>query len=219
MYFRPIFDLFYPHPPKPTFDLFLTYFNVFGVSGPLGGLCFLTIGSPLATPDLWRGPPETALLQAARCALRSAEQSTFRGEEKCEKAPREGEGRGVASKGGKKEKKKKETRELLREAEPGEFPTFLGKVQIVSRTFSGLFLVGALILYNRPRKRKGTNRENPRTIPEQISGKSRKNRESPKRTNKEGQVQIGKPPRLEPPRLAALETLMARRFADKTLFS
>ena len=28
-----IFDLFYPHPPKPTFDLFLTYFNVFGVSG------------------------------------------------------------------------------------------------------------------------------------------------------------------------------------------
>ena len=38
MYFRPIFDLFYPHPPKPTFDLFLTYFNVFGVSGPLGGL-------------------------------------------------------------------------------------------------------------------------------------------------------------------------------------
>ena len=33
-----IFDLLYPHPPKPTFDLFLTYFNVFGVSGPLGGL-------------------------------------------------------------------------------------------------------------------------------------------------------------------------------------
>ena len=33
-----MFDLFYPHPPKPTFDLFLTYFNVLGVSGPLGGL-------------------------------------------------------------------------------------------------------------------------------------------------------------------------------------
>ena len=32
------FDLFYPRPPKPTFDLFLTYFKVFGVSGPLGRL-------------------------------------------------------------------------------------------------------------------------------------------------------------------------------------
>ena len=39
-----IFDLFYPHPPKPTFDLFLTYFNVFGVSGPLGGLLLDNIG-------------------------------------------------------------------------------------------------------------------------------------------------------------------------------
>ena len=71
------------------------------------------------------------------------------------------------------------------------------------RTLSGLFLVGAL---NRPRKR--TNRENPRTIPEQIgkvperSGKSQKGQ---KRTKKEGQVQIGKPPRLKPPCLAALE--------------
>ena len=36
-----IFDLFYPHPPKPTFDLLLTYFNVFGVSGLLGGLLLL----------------------------------------------------------------------------------------------------------------------------------------------------------------------------------
>ena len=41
MYFRPIFDLFYPLCPKPTFDLFLTYFNVFGVRGPLGGLLLL----------------------------------------------------------------------------------------------------------------------------------------------------------------------------------
>ena len=62
-------------------------------------------------------------------------------------------------------------------SKPGCFPLFLGKVQIVSRTLSGLFLVGAL---NRPRKRKRTNRENPRTIPEQIgkiqekSGKSEK---------------------------------------------
>ena len=62
-------------------------------------------------------------------------------------------------------------------SKPGCFPLFSGKVQIVSRTLSGLFLVGAL---NRPRKRKRTNRENPRTIPEQIrkipekSGKSQK---------------------------------------------
>ena len=49
----------------------------------------------------------------------------------------------------------------------------------MSRTLSGLFLVGAL---NRPRKRKGTNQENSRTIPEQIgkipekSGKSQTQR-------------------------------------------
>ena len=96
----------------------------------------------------------------------------------------------------------------LKEAKPGGFqtrvfPIYAGKVQIVSRTLSGLFLVGAL---NRPRKR--TNRENPRTIPEQIrkipenSGKSQKGQ---KRTKKEGQVQIRKPPRLNPPRLAALD--------------
>ena len=79
-------------------------------------------------------------------------------------------------------------------SKPGGFPLFSGKVQIVSRTLSGLFLVGAL---KRPRKRKKTNRENPRTIPEQIgkipetSGKSPKGQ---KRTKKEGQVQIGNPP-------------------------
>ena len=58
----------------------------------------------------------------------------------------------------------------------------------MSRTLSGLFLVGAV---NRPRKRK-------------------RNRESPKRdkkgTRKEGQVQIRKPPCLKPPRLAALDS-------------
>ena len=76
----------------------------------------------------------------------------------------------------------------------------------MSQTLSGLFLVGAI---HRPRKRKRTNRENPRTIPEQIrkiskkSGKSQKGR---KRRKKEGQVQIGKPPRLKPPRLAALQS-------------
>ena len=81
----------------------------------------------------------------------------------------------------------------------------------MSRTLSGLFLVGAL---NRPRKRKRTNRENPRTIPSK-SGKSRKNRESPKK-DKKGQKRTKKDkkgrtspdretPRLKPPRLAALE--------------
>ena len=76
----------------------------------------------------------------------------------------------------------------------------------MSRTLSGLFLVGAL---NRPRKRKRTNRENPRTIPEQIGKipeKSGKSQKGQKRTKKEGQVQIGKPPRLKPPRLAALDS-------------
>ena len=75
----------------------------------------------------------------------------------------------------------------------------------MSRTLSGLFLVGAL---NRPRKRKRANRENPRTIPEQIGKipeKSGKSQKGQKRTKKEGQVQIGKPPRLKHPRLAALD--------------
>ena len=75
---------------------------------------------------------------------------------------------------------------LLREAKPGGFqtrvfPIFSGKVQLVSRTLSGLFLVGAL---NRPRARKRTNRENPGPSPSK-SGKSQKNRESPKRTKKD----------------------------------
>ena len=42
-------------------------------------------------------------------------------------------------------------------SKPGDFPLFSGKVQIVSRTLLGLFLVGAV---NKPRKRKRTNREN-----------------------------------------------------------
>ena len=90
-------------------------------------------------------------------------------------------------------------------SKPGGVPLFSGAVQIVSRTLSGLFLVGAL---KRPRKRKKTNRENFRDHP-------RANRENPekigkvpkrkKRTKKEGQVQIGKHPRLKPLRLAALD--------------
>ena len=92
------------------------------------------------------------------------------------------------------------------------FLIFPGKVQIVSRTLSGLFLVGAL---NRPRKRKRTDRENPWTIPEQIGKipeKSGKSQKGQKRTKKEGQVQIGKPARLKPPCLAALEIFTPRYF-------
>ena len=73
----------------------------------------------------------------------------------------------------------------LRAGKPGGFQTggfpFSGKVRIVSRTLSGLFLVGAV---NRPRKRQRTNRENPWTIPGQIgklpekSGKSQKRQKS-----------------------------------------
>ena len=90
-------------------------------------------------------------------------------------------------------------------SKPGGFALFSGKVQIVSRTLSGLLLVGAL---NRPRRRKRTNRENPRTIPEQIgkipekSGKSQKGQKRTKRKDKSGS---GNPPRLKPPRLAALD--------------
>ena len=67
-------------------------------------------------------------------------------------------------------------------SKPGCFPLFSGEVQIVSRTLSGLFLVGAL---NRPRKRKRTNRENPRTIPEQIGKIPEKSGKSQKRTKKD----------------------------------
>ena len=90
----------------------------------------------------------------------------------------------------------------------GGFPLFSGKVKIVSQTLSGLFLVGAV---NRPRKRKRTNRENPRRVPRQIGTfpkKSGKSEKGQKRTKKEGQVQIGKPPRLNHPRLAAFELFM-----------
>ena len=98
---------------------------------------------------------------------------------------------------------------LLGEAKPGGFqtggfPTFLGKVQIVSRTLSGLFFVGAV---DRSRKRKRTNRENPRRVPEQIGKIPEKSTKSPKKDKKEGQVQIRKPPLLKPPRFSGLQHL------------
>ena len=100
----------------------------------------------------------------------------------------------------------------FREAKPGGFqtggfPTFSGKVQIVSRTLSGLFLVGAV---NRLRKRKRTNRENPRRVPGQIgkipkkSGKSQKGR---KRTKKGRTSPDRETP---PPQRALRDRLMSR---------
>ena len=96
--------------------------------------------------------------------------------------------------------------------QPGGFPLFSGKVQIVSRTLSGLFFVGAL---NRPRKEEKdksgkssdhprANRENPGRIGKVPKG-TKKDKKGHKRTQNEGQVQIRKPPRLNPPRLAALD--------------
>ena len=72
------------------------------------------------------------------------------------------------------------------------FPNFCsGKVLIVSRTLSGMFLVGGS---NRPKKRKKTNRKKLK----KKSEKSRKSRERPEKDKKgqkkEGQVQIGKDP-------------------------
>ena len=73
----------------------------------------------------------------------------------------------------------------LREAKPrgfqtgGVFPFF--RVADPFGTVPRRTDVGAL---NRPRKRKGMNRENPRTIPSK-SGKSRKNRESSKKDKNE----------------------------------
>ena len=80
-------------------------------------------------------------------------------------------------------------------SKPGCFPLFSGKVQIMSRTLSGLFLVGAL---NRPRKRKGTNRENPRTLPEQIGKIPEKDKKGQKRTKKDKKGQKS-PDRETPP--------------------
>ena len=87
-----------------------------------------------------------------------------------------------------KNTKTAQKRQFFGVSKPGHFPLFSGMIQIVSRTLSGLFLVGAL---DRPRKRKRTNRENPRTIPEQIgripekSGKSQKGQKKGQKTKDE----------------------------------
>ena len=81
----------------------------------------------------------------------------------------------------------------------GRFPTFSGKVRIVSQTLSGLFLAGAV----RPGMRKRINQKNPRTNWED----SEKIGKVPKRTKKDklGRTSPDREtPRLKPPRLAAL---------------
>ena len=61
----------------------------------------------------------------------------------------------------------------------------------MSRTLSGLFLVGAL---NKPRKRYGTNRENPRTIPEQKGKIPEKSGKSQKGQKRKDESRSGNPP-------------------------
>ena len=85
---------------------------------------------------------------------------------------------------------------LLREArpggfQPGGFPIFSGKVRIVSRTLSGLFLVGAV---NRRERGKGQIGKIPGESPDK-SGKSRRNRESPKKgQRRKDKSRSGSPP-------------------------
>ena len=93
---------------------------------------------------------------------------------------------------------------------PSGFPLLSGKVRIVSRTLSGTVPRRCFYQINRPRKRERTNRENP--------GKIGKAQERIKRIKKEGQVQIGKPPRLKPLRFVALECLV-EISAPKKIFS
>ena len=84
----------------------------------------------------------------------------------------------------------------LREAKPGVskpggFTLFSGQVQIVSRTLSGLFFVGAV---NRPRQRKRTNRENPRRVPGQIGKIPEKSGKSQKGQKRKDKSKSGNPP-------------------------
>ena len=78
----------------------------------------------------------------------------------------------------------------------------------MSRTLSGLFLVGALLLIGRERG-KGRVGKIPGPSPSK-SGESQKNQESPKK-NKKGQKGRTSPDRLKPPRLAALDICIARQ--------
>ena len=72
----------------------------------------------------------------------------------------------------------------------------------MSRTLLGLFLVGAR---NRPREKKRTNRENPQRVPGQIRKIPEKSGKSQKGQKRKDRSRSGNPPRLKPPRLAALD--------------
>ena len=91
----------------------------------------------------------------------------------------------------------------LREGNPWRFqlggvPTFSGMVRIVSQTLSGLFLVRAFSEIHRPRKRKGQIGKIHGESPDK-SGKSQKNRESPKQGQKRKKRGRTSPDRETPP--------------------
>ena len=95
-------------------------------------------------------------------------------------------------------------------SKPRSFPLFSGKVQIVSRTLSGLFLVGALKKgQERERDESGESPDHPRADRENPG----KNRESPnkgqKKTKKERtkKSRSGTPLFEPPPPLVALEKI------------
>ena len=68
-----------------------------------------------------------------------------------------------------------------------------------------------MLLIGRERE-KLTNRENPRTIPEQI-GKIPEKSGSPKKQKRKDKSRSGSPPRLKHPRLAALDKILVTRLS------
>ena len=94
----------------------------------------------------------------------------------------------------------------------GGFPLSWGKVRLLSQTLSGLFLVGLLIGCKRG---KGPIGRIPGPSPDK-SGKSRKNRESPKKGQKKGRTSPDRetPPFETPPRLAALDFFFSLKSAS-----
>ena len=87
---------------------------------------------------------------------------------------------------------------FLREAKPGGFqtggfPLFFGKGPDCVADFFGT-VPRRCSYYNRLRKREGTNRENPRTIPEQIGKIPKKSGKSQKGQKRKDGSRSGKPP-------------------------
>ena len=89
-------------------------------------------------------------------------------------------------------------------SKPGCFPLFSGKIQIVSRTLSGLFLVGAL---NRPRKRKRTNPRANQENPGKIGKGQKRTKKDKKGQKKKDESRSGNPPVWNHPRLAERDFL------------